>query len=139
MIVIALMSIPMLAGCNGGTSKPANVTFSQLVDKSASFHNRSVTVDGYYFSGFEISSLSSALVPSSFNPSNVTPVQPLIWITGDLGQDVYPNLKQQSDTPSGYAEKFGHVRITGIFQTGKFGHMDAYNFLITVTEAAIIP
>jgi hypothetical protein len=121
------------------TSVPS-VTFNDLISQPASFNNRYVTVDAYYFSGFEISALAAGLVPSAFNPSNVIPAQPLIWVTGDLGQSVYQNLKQQTNTPSGYTEYYGHVRITGVFQYGgHYGHLDAYNYLITVTAAAILP
>jgi hypothetical protein len=121
------------------TSVP-NLTFNELISQPASFNNRYVTVDAYYFSGFEISALAASLVASTYNPSNVTPVQPLIWVTGDLGQSVYPNLKQQTNTPSGYTEYYGRVRITGLFQFGaRYGHLDAFNYLITVNAAAILP
>jgi hypothetical protein len=121
------------------TSVP-NVTFNELISQPESFNNRYVTVDAYYFSGFEISALAASLVPSTYTPSNVTPAQPLIWVTGDLGQSVYQNLKQQTNTPSGYTEYYGRVRITGLFQYGgHYGHLDAYNYLITVNAAAILP
>jgi hypothetical protein len=117
-----------------------SVTFNELISQPASFNNRYMTLDAYYFSGFEISALASSLVPSTVNPQNVTPAQPLIWVTGDLGQSVYQNLKQQTNTPSGYTEYYGHVRITGLFQYGDhYGHLDAYNYLITVNTAAILP
>ena len=136
-IGVVLLSLTLGWGCGGGVSQ---TTFSQLISQPASFNNRTITVDAYYFSGFEISALTSALVPSTFNPPNVTPVQPIIWITGNLGDAVYQSLKKQSNTPSGYTEYYGHVRITGTFQYGgKYGHLDAYGFLITVTNATILP
>ncbi|PPD58034.1 hypothetical protein JP09_007015 [Dehalogenimonas etheniformans] len=136
---ITLLLIAMATSCGAGTPKTVPFSFSELIDHPALYNSRAVTVNGYYFSGFEISALASALVQSTFDPSNVTPVQPLIWITGDLGQAVYQNLMQQTNTPSGYPEKYGHVEITGLFQYGKFGHLDAYSYQITVTQAAIIP
>ena len=120
------------------TSTPTIVTFGELIAQPESFNNRAITVDAYCFFGFEISTLAAELTGLCSNP-RVIPVQPLIWVTGDLGQSVYQSLQQQTDTPSGYAEKFGHIRVTGIFQSGKFGHLDAYNFQITVTAAAILP
>jgi hypothetical protein len=136
-IGVILLSLTLGWGCGGGVSQ---TTFSQLISQPALFNNRTITVDAYYFSGFEISALSSALVPSTFNPANITPVQPLIWTTGSLGETAHQALKQQSNTPSGYTEYYGHVRITGIFQYGgKYGHLDAYGFLITVTSATILP
>ncbi|WP_145925586.1 hypothetical protein [Dehalogenimonas formicexedens] len=138
-IGISLVSISLFGGCKGATQTPALITFNDLVSQPASYNNRAVTVEGYFFAGFEISALSSGLVPSIYDPARLTPVQPLIWITGDLGQSVYQNLQQQSDTPSGYPEKFGHIRLTGLFQQGKFGHLDAYNFQISVTQATILP
>jgi hypothetical protein len=109
------------------------------VNNPASYNNQSITVEGYYFSGFEIAALASALAPSTYNPKRVTPVQPLIWIEGNLGQNVYDNLSLQSDTPSGYAERYGKVRVTGVFHYGgKYGHLDAYQFKMTVSAAELL-
>jgi hypothetical protein len=121
------------------TTSPVSVTFDQLINQPDIYNNQFVVTDGFYFSGFEIAALAFSLIPATYNPDNVTPSQPLIWITGNLGQSVYDNLQQQNNTPSGYPERFGKVRITGQFQYGnKYGHLDAYKYQITVTQAEIL-
>ena len=103
------------------------------------YNNTFITVDGFYFSGFEIAALASALAPATYNPDNFTPVQPLIWVSGSLGQDVYDNLYEQTDTPSGYPEHYGKVSITGEFMYGDtYGHLNAYNYQITVISARLL-
>lgn len=122
------------------TNSPITVTFDQLIAQPETYNGTFVTLEGFYFSGFEISALASELAPAPYNPENVTPKQPLIWITGNLGQDVYDNLSQQTNTPSGYPEHFGKVQITGQFQYGgKYGHLDAYNYQLTVISAKLLP
>ena len=122
------------------TAAPINVTFSQLTVQPQSYTGRFVTLEAFYFSGFEISALAMELVPSSFYPGNVTPQQPLIWVTGSLGQAVYDNLYKQSVTPSGYPESFGKIQVTGQFQYGgKYGHLDSYAYQLTVTSADLLP
>jgi hypothetical protein len=122
------------------TSVPINVTFSQLIDRPQSFTGQFVTLEGFYFSGFEISALAMELVPSTLYRGNLTPQQPLIWVTGSLGQNVYDNLYKQSVTSSGYPESFGKIRVTGQFQYGgKYGHLDSYAYQLTVTSADLLP
>ena len=122
------------------TTSPVSVTFDQLVNQPSVYNDKFITVEGFYFSGFEITALSFELVPATYNPNSVTPKQPLIWITGNLGQDVYSNLYHQTNTPSGYTENFGKVRVTGIFQYGgKYGHLDAYSYKLTVTGGVLLP
>jgi hypothetical protein len=122
------------------TTTPVPVTFNQLLIQPELFKDQFVIVEGSYFSGFEIAALSSGLTPASYNPANFAPVQPLIWITGNLGQTVYDGLLHQSNTLSGYTENFGKVRITGQFQYGsKYGHLNAYNYQIFVTGAELLP
>jgi len=63
-----------------------------------------------------------------------------MWITGDLGQDVYNNLFVQNDTPSGYPERYGRVQVTALFEYGGgYGQMNAYSYQLTVTGAELIP
>lgn len=53
-----------------------------------------------------------------------------------MPSEVSSRLYVQTDTPSGYAEHFGKVRVTGDFETGaRYGHMDAYSYQITVKSA----
>jgi hypothetical protein len=122
------------------TTSPVSVTFDQLINQPSVYNGKFIIVEGFYFSGFEIAALSTGLLTATYNPNNLTPKQPLIWITGNLGKDVYDNLYHQTDTPSGYTENFGKVRVTGTFQYGsKYGHLDAYSYQVNVTSGALLP
>ena len=122
------------------TGTPLSVNFGDLTGQPVVYNGQLVSVEGYYFSGFEVSALTAALVPSTFRPGNVTPAQPLIWVTGNLGDDVYAGLAVQTETPSGYAERYGQVILTGFFEYGSgYGHLNAYPFRLTATSARLIP
>ncbi len=137
---LTIKMTPSVTPTPSPTASPTAVTFDQLVTDANKYSGNFVTVEGYFFAGFEISALASALAPATYAPENVAPVQPLIWVEGNLGQSVYDGLKQQSNTPSGYPERFGKVRVTGQFQTGeKYGHLNAYNYKLSVISAALLP
>ncbi len=80
------------------TTNPISVTFSQLVNQPETYRVQFVTLEGFYFSGFEITALSEELVAAAYNSANLSPQQPLIWIAGNLGQNVYDNLYVQTNT-----------------------------------------
>jgi hypothetical protein len=122
------------------TTSPIPITFSQLVNQPKIYNDQFVTLEGFYFSGFEITALSVELFAATYNSANVSPKQPLIWITGNLGQNVYDNLYKQTNTPSGYPEYFGKIQITGQFHYGsKYGHLDAYKYQISAISGELLP
>jgi hypothetical protein len=134
-LVLAFLSF-MLSGCNRANQP---LTFSQLLSQAGNYNGRTVTLDAFYFSGFEISALSGSLGPSSAGIWRIVPVGPLVWVQGGIPQEVLSKLSSQSDTPSGYAEHFGKLRVTGKFESGgKYGHLDSFDYRITVTAAELL-
>jgi hypothetical protein len=131
-----LSSGVLMTGC-----QPTIVlSVTDLTSQPAKYNGREINVEGFYFSGFEISALAGELVSAGYRPDNLIPQAPLIWLTGDLGPDVYNHLSQQANTPSGYTERYGKVRVTGIFQYGsKYGHLDAYSYLLAVSSGTLLP
>ena len=137
---LSISMMPSMTTLPPTTGPPLSVNFSDLTGQPSAYTGRLVSVEGYYFSGFEISALASALAPSNFRPGNVTPVQPLIWVTGNLGDAVYAGLAVQTETPSGYVERYGRVFLSGLFEYGNgYGHLNAYPFRLTVTGAILLP
>jgi hypothetical protein len=135
LIACSLISV-ILAGCGGGNG---SVNFSQLISQAAKYNGQTVTLEAFYFSGFEIAAISGSLEPSTFGAGRIQPAGSLVWVKGGLSQDVYNQLQIQTDTPSGYAEHFGKLRVTGKFETGgKYGHLDAYQYQITITSAELL-
>lgn len=135
-LMAALMPTLLLFACQ---PKQAT-TFGQLIAHADKLNGKQVTVEGFYFSGFEIASLSGELVASTSRPNNLAPTPPLVWVEGNLGENIYNQLYVQTDTPSGYAEHYGKVRVTGIFKSGgKYGHLDSYQYQITASNAELLP
>jgi hypothetical protein len=130
-----LITIPFVSACQ----RPTSLTFEQVITHPENYNEKQITVEGFFFNGFEIVCLSQKLVPSTFHAGNVAPAQPLIWVTGDLGKDVYDHLYTQNETPSGYAEHYGKVRVTGTFHYGsKYGHLDSYKYKLDVSSATLL-
>jgi hypothetical protein len=132
-LVLALLGA-VISGC--GKAQPT-LTFSQLISEADKYNGRSVTLEAFYFNGFEISALSGSLGPSSYGAGRIVPTNPLIWVAGGITQELQNELYSQSDTPSGYPEHFGKLIVTGKFESGgNYGHMDAYHYRITVNTAS---
>jgi hypothetical protein len=115
-----------------------SVNFGDLIAHPSDYNSKNITIEGYYFSGFEISALAGGLQPAS-QPDNVMPQQPLIWITPGLPTDIQSQLFQQQNTPSGYTEYYGKVTLEGYFDYGhSYGHLNAYSYQLELTRAKIL-
>lgn len=121
------------------SANPVNVSFADLVARPADNSEKIITVEGFWFDGFEIVTLAERLEPSTFAPSNIQPAGEKIWIIGGLPAAVSSQLYVQANNPTGYPAHYGKVELTGTFQYGgKYGHMDAYKYQLSVTDAKYI-
>ena len=97
---------------------PQTLSVAQLTSQPEKYNGKQVTVEGFYLGGFEIVALSNELVPSTFRQGNVSPKEPLIWVTGSLGSAVLNKLYVQNNTrpatPNGMA-KYG---LPALLNTG---------------------
>ena len=135
-LVLSIASL-ILSGCGGGADQP--VTFSQLISQADRYNGKIVTLEAFYFSGFEISALSGSVGPADSGAWRIVPTGTLIWATGNISQELYDQLYAQTFTPSGYTERLGRLKITGKFETGgRYGHLDAYQYRMTVTSAELL-
>lgn len=122
-----------LSGCG---SQVEFVDFSHLTSQPDQYHDQTIIMDAFYFSGFEISTLAESLEASGPSNGRLVPAGALIWVAGGISQALYEKLYTQTDTPSGYLERFGKMRIAGKFESGgKYGHLNSYNYQITITSA----
>jgi hypothetical protein len=70
---------------------------------------------------------------------NVQPAGTKIWVQGGLPEEVRKELVLQTDNPTGYPAHYGKVELTGTLEYGsKYGHMDAYQYRLTVQSAKIL-
>ncbi len=134
-VLLALLVLPL--GC---AAQQPTVSFSDLVNNPQRYNGQTVTVDAFYFAGFEIQALAGSLAPASYNPANFNPQPPLIWLSKGIGTEPLNQLYKQQTTPSGYAETYGKVQVRGVFAYGgRYGHLDAYQYALSVIEARVLP
>jgi len=93
----------ILGGCAGADN---NVTFSQLISQTDRYNGKAVTLDAFYFSGWEISALPESVGPSSSGTWRIVPVGTMVWVAGGIAQELQNSLLGQTDpmsgTPSGW-------------------------------------
>jgi hypothetical protein len=131
-----LLIMTTITSCASGG--PANVTFEQLFSNPSAYDNRNVTIEGFYFHGFETIVLSERLEYSGFAAGHLIPKGRMIWISGGIAKEVYDKLDQQQ--MMGPLERYDKVRITGKFEYGeKYGHLGGYDRQITPIETTILP
>jgi hypothetical protein len=141
-LLSAICIILILALVTGCRNSPSNQVLSvdQLTSQADKYNGKTVTVEGFYFDAFEMEALAGSLGPATYDPKNLTPQGTLIWLKGALPDSVYKQLiTSDLSNPTGYPEHYGRVSITGTLATGKFGHMDAYNYQLTITTGSVIP
>jgi hypothetical protein len=137
LLIMAITALSLLWG--GCVSSVPTVTFDQLISQADRYQGRTVTLEAYYFAGFEISALCGAVGPANSGPWRIVPSGTLIWVAGGIPLDLFNQLYTQSETPSGYPERIGRLRVTGVFETGaRYGHLDAYDYQINVTAAQLL-
>jgi hypothetical protein len=133
-LVLALLGL-VISGCGASQS----ITFSQLISQANKYNGKTVTFEAFYFSGFEISALSEYVGPSNYDATRVVPTGVLIWVQSGITQELQNKLHRQNNTPSGYPEYFGKLKVTGKFETGdNYGHMNVYQHQIAMTSAEML-
>ncbi len=132
-LVLAVSIIILAVGCGGNSTN--SITFAQLTGEPGRYNGKTVTVEAFYFSGFEISAIAGSVAPANSGVYRLVPTGPLVWVEGGISQELQNSLYGQTDTPSGYIERIGKLKVTGKFETGKFGHLDAYQYQINITKA----
>jgi hypothetical protein len=140
-IIPAVLALALLSLIPGGCSQTSNelITFSKLISQADKYNGRTVMFEAYYFSGFEISALAGSFGPSNSGTGRIVPSGDLIWVEGGITRDIFNLLYTQSDTPSGYTEHLGKLKVTGIFKTGgQYGHLDAYQYQIQISSAELL-
>ena len=134
LLMLAAMLGLAISSCGGSSSQ--SVTFSQLISQADKYNGNTVTFEAYYFAGFEISALSEAVGVPGTGEWRIVPKGTLIWVESGITEELFNKLYTQTQTPSGYPEHIGRLKVTGKFETGsKYGHLDAYRYQIAITTA----
>jgi hypothetical protein len=140
MLIFLVLSSLIMACVGCASGQPAKVSFPDLISNPERYDGKNIRIEGYWFDGFEIVVLAERLEPSDFSPGNVQPGGARIWIKGGLSEEVSSQLYLQPDNPTGYPAHYGKVELTGKLEYGEqYGHMNAYQYQMTVTESRLLP
>jgi hypothetical protein len=124
-----------LPGCTPEEESSSEVSFADLAANPQDYNGKEITIEGYWFDGFEIAVLAERLEPSSFVEGNVQPAGIKIWATG-LSGEVSNKLYLQENDYTGYPAHYGKVELTGILEYGgEYGHLNSYSYRITISES----
>jgi hypothetical protein len=121
------------------TTTPERISFADFAADPENYNGQYITIEGYWFSGFEIAVLAERLEASGFAEGNVQPAGIKIWVSGGLSEDVSNKLYLQENNATGYPSDYGKVEFPGILEYGgEYGHMNSYLYLLTINESAWI-
>jgi hypothetical protein len=133
-----LLVIGLAVGCIENRGKEVHeVAFDHLCANPGHYNGKYVTIEGFYFHGFEVVVLSERLEYSACAKGHLTPEGRMAWIEGEIPREVYDQLYQQA--MMGPEERYGKLKLTGEFQCGgKYGHLGAYNSQIIPMEVVLL-
>jgi len=123
-----ILLLTFTPGCN--QDKDREVTFQQLFSSPVKYNGKEITVEGFYFDGFEIQVIAESLDYSGYAEGHLVPDGEMIWVEAGIPVEVYDRLHRQQ--MMGPEERYGKVRVTGRFEYGgEYGHMGGYISQIT--------
>jgi hypothetical protein len=106
--------------------KMKDVTLDQLFTSPDRYQCKKVVTEGFFFHGWEVIVLCESLEYSGYAEEHLVPAGRLIWVEGEIPQDVYDGLNEQETL--GPEERFGFVRVIGKFEFGgQYGHNGGYD------------
>ena len=118
------------------TTSPARISFADLAANPESYTGKYVTIEGYWFDGFEIAVLAERLEASDFAEGNMRPAGILIWATGGLSEEISSKLYLQGNNATGYPAHYGKVELTGTLEYGgEYGHMNSYSYRLNIYKS----
>ena len=137
--IFLLATIGLTIGCRQEQPmKIPGVTLAQLFADPEHYNGNHVTLEGFYFHGFEVIVLSEKLEYSGYAEGHLVPRGRMVWIEGGIPKEVYDQLYQQK--MMGPEERYGKVKIKGKFEyDGNYGHGGAYNSQLIPSEVELLP
>ena len=138
---VSLVTGAVLAGgCTGKEeeTKGQKVTFEQLLSNPEQYNGEYIVLEGFYFSGFEVTVLSENLQYSGYAEGHLIPQGRMVWIEGGIPKVVYERLYQQQ--MMGPAERYGKMMVEGKFEFGgEYGHLGGYSYHLISSDVELLP
>lgn len=138
-LVLWLLLSGLIGGCQGEPqAKEQAVTFAQLFSSPERYNGQYIILEGFYFSGFEVSVLSEILEYSGYAEGHLVPKGRMIWVEGGIAKEVYDQLYEQQ--MMGPSERYGKIRVRGKFEYGgEYGHLGGYKYQIIPSQTEHLP
>ena len=139
LLVGIALSISFTSGCIGQERIPDKqpVTFEQLFSAPEKYHEKSILIEGFIFLGFETMVLCEELKYSGYAEGHLVPGERMLWFEGGIPTEIYDRLQEQN--MMGPNEKYGELRVEGIFQYGgQYGHLGMHKYQITPSEIQLL-
>ena len=132
---VALVLIGL--GC-GDSKTQSNPTFDELFASPDQFNGKDIALVGFFFQGWESIVLSQRMEPSGFAEGHLWPQGHTIWVEGSIPEGVYDLLHEQRQM-KGPLERYGKVRIEGIFEYGGgYGNLGGFSAQIVPSEVELL-
>jgi len=132
---VTLSLLTFTLGC--GQDEDHEITFQQLFSNPDQYNGKEITVDGFFFQGFEVQAIAKNLEYSGHAEGHLVLKGEMIWVKGGIPREVYDELYSQS--MMGPEERYGKVRVTGMFEYGgKYGHLSAYDYQILPSKVELM-
>jgi hypothetical protein len=108
-----------------------------LTSDPVRFGGEEVTVEGFYFQGFEVQVITGRLEYSGYAEGHLAPKGEMVWVEGGIPNEVNEALYIQD--MMGPEERYGKVKITGEFEyKGQYGHLGAYDSRIVPSSVKLV-
>ena len=136
--VLLLSIIGLTIGCSKEQATEVQVVnFDQLLTSPEQYNGQDVTIEGFFFHGFEIVVLSENLGYSGYADGHLVPKGKMLWIEGAISKEVYDRLYIQE--MMGPTERYGKILLKGKFEYGgEYGHLGAYNSQLVPSEVEFL-
>ena len=117
--------------------KGREITFQQLFSNPGEYNGKEITVEGFYFDGFEVQVIAESLDYSGYAEGHLVPRGEMIWVEAGIPVEVYDRLHRQQ--MMGPEERYGKVRVTGRFEYGgEYGHLGGHISQITPARVELL-
>ena len=134
-ILIILSVLLPVTSCSQQNN--SEITLEELISDPVRYNGEEITVEGFYFQGFEVQVIAERLEYSGYAEGHIVPKGKMVWIEGEIPVEVYEALYQQS--MMGPNELYGKVKITGQFEYGgKYGHLGGYEYKIVPSMVELL-
>jgi hypothetical protein len=136
-IIAVILTLTVLSlGCSGNRDA-IETNLGELFSNPSYYNEKNVTIEGYFFSGWETITLSESMKHPVYAPEHFIPDGRMMWVDGGIPKDIYDRLNQQQ--MMGPLERYGKVRATGKFQYGgKYGHLGGYDSQIAPSKIELL-